>query len=387
MRRHIISPRANWRQRAEEFGYDFYAAQEGEIWSESCYYQFTLRQIEKDLEQATNELHALCLDAVGRIVNDEQALRRLAIPQFAWDMVKNSWNSRDPSLYGRMDFSYDGKSPAKLLEYNADTPTSVFESAVFQWQWMEEMRDCEKLPARVDQFNSLHDLLVTRFAKLPFMGRTFHFSTFEDYPEDRGTVRYLQDCATQAGFETIFVDLEKIGYSSFYNSFVDHREERIDCIFKLYPWEWMLKDTFGEVVAKTDTTFVEPPWKMVLSNKAVLPYLWKYNKGHPNLLPAFFADEDRTELGTSYVKKPIFSREGANVLMVKDRKVIGTEEGPYGTEGFVFQALAELPVFTGYHALIGSWVVDNVSCGIIMRESTNPVTDNFARIVPHIILD
>jgi glutathionylspermidine synthase len=36
-------------------------------------------------------------------------------------------------LYGRFDLAYRGDGPPKLLEYNADTPTALFEAAVVQW--------------------------------------------------------------------------------------------------------------------------------------------------------------------------------------------------------------------------------------------------------------
>ncbi|CCJ76861.1 Similarity with glutathionylspermidine synthase, group 1 [Cronobacter muytjensii 530] len=36
-----------------------------------------------------------------------------------------------------MDFVWTGQGPVKLLEYNADTPTSLYESAYFQWQWLK----------------------------------------------------------------------------------------------------------------------------------------------------------------------------------------------------------------------------------------------------------
>ena len=57
-------------------------------------------------------------------------------------------------MYGRFDLAYDGTTPPKLLEYNADTPTSLLEAAVIQWRWQQDMR-----PER-DQFNSIHERLL-----------------------------------------------------------------------------------------------------------------------------------------------------------------------------------------------------------------------------------
>src|SRR5262249_1852151 len=135
-------------------------------WDESVYYAFSMKEIEDDLERASNELAALCLELVGRVVGDEQKLRRLKIPEHGWELIATSWRRRDPTLYGRFDFAYDGRGPAGLLEYNADPPTALFEAAVFQWIWLEDAMAQRLLPADADQFNSLHEKLIARFAEI-----------------------------------------------------------------------------------------------------------------------------------------------------------------------------------------------------------------------------
>src|SRR6202012_2552269 len=107
-------------------------------------------------------------------------------------LVVGSWGRQAPSLYGRMDLRWDGSGPPKLLEYNADTPTSLFESSVVQWEWL----GCGYPDA--DQFNSIHE---ARIAGWPEMGlpKRVHFSCVRDSDEDRGNVDYLRDTAMQAG--------------------------------------------------------------------------------------------------------------------------------------------------------------------------------------------
>ena len=133
-----LPERPNWRQMAEDVGFTF-ADMHGEpYWEETSAYQFSLRQIEDDIEAPATELHALCREAVAEIVQSEELLTRLAIPPEHWDLVAGSWQRGEPELYGRFDLAYDGTGPAKLLEYNADTPTSLYESAAFQWKWLED---------------------------------------------------------------------------------------------------------------------------------------------------------------------------------------------------------------------------------------------------------
>ncbi|WP_164568887.1 glutathionylspermidine synthase family protein, partial [Pseudomonas viridiflava] len=77
-----------------------------------------LAQIENDLEDPTTELHEMCMDLVDRVVDSEELLDRLSIPAAYYDMIRTSWREGHPHLYGRMDFSYSGNGPAKLLELN-----------------------------------------------------------------------------------------------------------------------------------------------------------------------------------------------------------------------------------------------------------------------------
>lgn len=384
MRRVAIPERADWRAQAARAGFHFHTFEGAPYWDESAYYAFSLAEIEDAIEEPSRALHALCLAFVERAVRDSAILASLAIPEHAWDVIRASWERRDPALYGRLDFSYGGTGPAKLLEYNADTPTALYESAVFQWLWLEDGLARGRLPAGADQFNALHERLIARLAEIAPPGG-IAFASFSDAPEDRGTVAYLQDCALQAGLAAPFLPVEAIGLASD-GDFVDEAGRPIGCLFKLYPWEWMFADPFGAAVGTCATRFVEPPWKAVLSNKGLLAHLWAMEPGHPNLLPAYFEDDPaKAALGRSFVRKPLYAREGANVLVVRDGTVAARQEGPYGAEGYVRQALAELPCFDGHRALVGSWIVGDAPAGLCLREGDGLITTDRARFLPHLI--
>jgi glutathionylspermidine synthase len=386
MRRVPIAPRTNLEARATELGFTFHA-RDGEIyWDESAYYEFSLEEIERDLEAPSHELAALCLELAGRICNDETLLRKLAIPAHAWDLIATSWKVREPSLYGRFDLAYGGDGPAKLLEYNADTPTSLFEASVFQWLWLEDSIVSGSLDKNADQFNSLHEKLIERLRSI-VKSSPLHLTAVLDNEEDRGFIAYLEDCAKQAGLATSRLGIADIGVDT-RQDFVDLFGTKIDCLFKLYPWEWMFADPFGASPAMRHTRFIEPPWKAVLSNKGILPLLWEMAPSHPNLLPAFFeGDPRKEELGAHFARKPIYSREGENVLIVDGDRVVAREEGTYGAEGFVRQAIAPMRCFDGNYPVIGSWIVGDEACGIGIREDKTMITRNASRFVPHAIIE
>jgi glutathionylspermidine synthase len=204
--------------------------------------------------------------------------------------------------------------------------------------------------------------------------------------EDRGFISYLEDCAVQAGFKTRVLDIGDIGTSGS-GPFVDLENARIEMLFKLYPWEWMFADPFGKSLSLFETRFLEPPWKAVLSNKGILPLLWEMAPGHPNLLPSYFEDQpERHKLNGNYVRKPLYSREGENIVLVLNGKARESTGGSYGREGCIWQQLTPLPAFDGRYPVVGSWIVGSEPCGIGIREDTSPITKNTSRFVPHAIL-
>jgi glutathionylspermidine synthase len=385
MRRIACPERDNWQATAAGAGFDFHTIDGERYWDERAYYAFTLDEIERAIEQPTGEIDAMCLELVGRAVDDESYLRRLKIPEAFWPLISESWHRDEPSLYGRLDFSFGGKGPAKLLEYNADTPTSIFEAAVFQWTWLEQSIERNIIPKRSDQFNSIHERLIEAWKKLG-AGRHLHLAGETENTEDAGTLAYLEDTARQGGLATTLIDIRDIGLADD-GSFVDLDNRGIELAFKLYPWEWMFQDTFGAHLKQAPTRWIEPPWKALLSNKGILPLLWEMFPGHPNLLPAFFEDDpNAASLGASFVRKPIYSREGANVALISAGVTVVEQAGPYGAEGFIRQALAPLPEFSGQYPVLGSWLVDHTPCGLSIREDKNPITGNTSRFLPHAIL-
>ena len=386
MQRIPCNERDDWQATAQACGFDFHTIDGERYWDERAYYAFTLSEIEDRIETPTGEIEAMCRELCARVVQDERHLKRLRIPSAFWPLIRDSWIRGDPSLYGRLDLSYGGSGDAKLLEYNADTPTSIFEAAVFQWTWLEQNIERQQLHSGADQFNSLHERLIEAWKKFGTTNRHLHLAGVLDSPEDATTLAYLEDTARQAGLPTTLLAMESIGWRDG-RGFLDLDEEKIRLAFKLYPWEWMFQEAFGLKLRLSLTRWIEPPWKAILSNKGVLALLWEMFPGHPNLLPAFFEDEPNAKsLSSSFVRKPLYSREGANVSIVRHGDVVAAQQGPYGAEGYIRQALAPLPNFSGQYPVLGSWLVDHVPCGLSIREDENPITGNTSRFLPHAIL-
>ena len=348
----------------------YHSHEAGPYWDESAAYELSAKEVNA-LEAAANALHYLCIEAAEAVIKNEW-WPRLGIPELAIPSILGSWKRDDFSLYGRFDLSFDGHTPPKLLEYNADTPTALVEASVAQWFWLQDLHQ------GADQFNSIHERLIAAWARCP--ARTIHFSSIKENLEDEQTVLYLRDTCEQAGRRTLPVHIEDVGWDRRQDCFVDLENRHIEHCLKLYPWEWLWHEEFGAHLAKDRVRFIEPAWKMLLSNKGLLPILWELFPDHPNLLPAY---DFAAPLGGRYVRKPKLSREGSNVTWVEGSVVVEETSGDYGHEGHVYQAPATMPEFDGQRPVFGVWVVDHEAAGLGIREDTRRITGNLSRFVPH----
>ncbi len=382
MNRIAISPRHDWQAKVEELGLTYHSPDGRKYWDESAYYQLNAVEVDT-LEKAGNDLHEMCIRAAQEVI-EKDLFGLMGIPSDAIPYITNSWERDDFSIYGRFDFAFDGKGPPKLLEYNADTPTALVEAAVAQWYWLQDFN------RHSDQFNSIHEKLVEAWkqfgAKAP--GK-IHFGGIKDCLEDEQTVLYLEDTCHQAGLAVSQIFIEDIGYDMNQRAFVDLENEAVANYFKLYPWEWMWHERFAFSLKREMCNFIEPMWKMPISNKGLLAVLWKLFPDHPNLLPAFFTLEElaacpQARSNDGYVKKPKLSREGANVSIVRRGETVQATDGDYGEEGFVFQTLAPASDFDGNHPVMGVWIVNHEACGLGIREDTSLITGNLSRFVPHL---
>ncbi|HWH01016.1 MAG TPA: glutathionylspermidine synthase family protein [Pilimelia sp.] len=380
MRREASTPRAGWRAtvRAQGLVYADTELPGGRLmsyWDESACYALDLDEVLR-LEEATEELHRMSVRAAEHVVATGRHAD-FGIPDWAAGAVARSLADQPPSLYGRFDLWYDGAGPPKLLEYNADTPTALVEAAIVQWYWLEDTRP------GCDQWNSLHERLVDAWrgiaGRLPSPVVHLAWSSEEETGEDLMTVGYLAETARQAGLRATLLPMLDIGWDG--RRFTDAADTPVDTCFKLYPWEWMLAEPYGRVALAPDagTTWIEPAWKLLLSNKALLAVLWELYPDHPYLLPAYLdGPRDLAE----YVAKPLLGREGAGMRIVTAAGEVASA-GDYGAEGFCYQQFRALPRFDGHHVVLGSWVVGGEAAGAGLRESPGLITDGYARFVPH----
>lgn len=426
MRRLGTDKREDWQAKIYDQGLIYFKSEtpdgvEFSYWKEGEFYSFTIRDIEV-LEAAGAEIFEMLIEAGDHVVANPEIMRKMAIPEFAWDMIIKTWNDEPAwqSIYGRYDLRFGGVShPSKamrvpkLYEFNADTPTCLVESANVQWMWAEDTGMGN------DQHNSIQEKLIKAWKRNLVLAEQklghkpmAHFTCVgpNDEPsgEDIMNTLYLEDACRAAGYDTKPIYLHNIVLGED-GRFYDDDGVHIDVIFKLYPWEYMVEQEYGEACFKDmeniglrdddgnyvgGTVWIEPPYKMLWANKGILAVLWDLFKGTDKakyLIPAWFEGEEPDGL-KDYVVKPLLGREGANVVIHKDGVPVLEVPGEYGAEGNIVQRFAPPPEFfdvedQAVHPVCGLWMIDGEVAGLGIRESFGPITDNQSFFVPHVISD
>ncbi len=344
--------------------------------------------------EAANAIYDMFVEA-GQYVIDNNLFHEIGIPFNLVEPIKLSWESDVHwHLYGRFDFAggVNGQ-PIKLLEFNADTPTAVFETAVVQWALARHNGFNE-----ASQFNNLFEALKSNFKRVVtlegdpeefekvYSGWRILFSAVRGNKEEENTVKFLQQTAHEAGWTTGFTYMDEVGFDANHGVF-DEEGEKYEFWFKLYPWEDIAINESGlleQLVAmiKNQTSiFLNPPYAAMFHSKGMLPILKKLFPNSPYLLDASF----EPLAGKAFVEKKCFSREGENVKIVGvDGSVIAENGGIYGNSKSVFQEFVELPKDASQAHYQAGVFFAYEGAGLGFRKG-GKILDNMSKFVGHII--
>ena len=343
--------------------------------------------------EASNELYDMFVEA-GDYVIENDLLHEIGIPFNLQELVKLSWeNDVHWHLYGRFDFAggLDGY-PLKLLEFNADTPTMLLETAIIQWAILKKNGLDESR-----QFNNIHECLLKNFQRLVtleesvdkfseyYEGWKILFSCVKGSSEEEATTKYLQMIAEEAGFETEFAFIDEIEFD---DEGVYYQDNSYEYIFMLVPWEDIaidepeLASILTQIVKNQKAIILNPAYTLMFQSKAMMKILWDLFENHPLLLETSFEPLD----GKPYVKKPIFGREGDNVeIFDENGDLIDSHEGEYGNQNFIYQEFAQLNQDENENFYQPSVFFAFEGCGLGFRRENGLIMDNLSKFVGHII--
>lgn len=387
-----IDPRLDWQGEMKKLGYNWHTDRGTPYWTEDAYYHFTTADVAK-LTTAAETVHKMYIDA-GQYVIDKKQMPLIGIEPKIADQVEQWWNDDIPTLFGRFDFVYDGVGQPKLLEYNADTPGNMVETAIIQRNWREQ-----RFPGN-SQFNNLQSALTDRFRE-QLRGRTntlMHVMADAGIPEDAENAAFVGFCAQAAGFQFTYINGPDIGVDKRTGIFYDLQSREMRFIYKQYPWDVWIRDDVERAKAGRDHYYpyvqsktawwLEPLWKLMFSGKGMLPMLWELNTEHPNLLPAYRSPSEFIGQSRPYVTKPIWGLQGRNIKITgKDGNIIAQTAGDSTGTGYIYQAYREMPVFDDFRPVVSVWIVTDKAVAISVREDKGLITVDHSRFVPHIVKD
>ncbi len=343
--------------------------------------------------EATNELYDMYVAAAEYVINND-LFHELGIPFNLVDIIKSSWeNDVHWHLYGRFDLAggVDGK-PIKLIEFNADTPTSLFETAIIQWA-MLKFNNLDEAA----QFNDVYEALVENFKRLVtleedtsafdeyYEGWKILFSSIAGSSEDENTTRLLEAAARDAGFECDFAFVDEVSFDDengiFWNG------QNWEYWFKLIPWEMIAIDEsdlaliIKNIIKNQKAIILNPAYTLLFQSKGIMKILWDLYPNHPLLLESSFEPLN----GKKQVKKPFLAREGANVSIINsDGSIEIQNDGEYANGKFLYQEFADFAKDENGDSYQAGMFFAFEGCALGFRKGKD-IIDNYSKFVGHII--
>jgi glutathionylspermidine synthase len=376
----------------QEIGFTWHTDTDGTKYISDELVQITQDEAEA-YYKAANEIYDMFVEAAEYVIENDLFFE-IGIPFNLIDAIKKSWeNDVHWHIYGRFDLAggIDGKE-IKLIEFNADTPTSLFETALLQWAILKQNNMDEN-----KQFNNLYEAIMQNFKRLitlfddtelfeeRYDGWKILFSSIEGDDEEEATTRLLQQMATDAGFNTSFEYLQNVKFDE--DGIYDANENEYEYWFKLYPWEDIATDegelatTLTTIMKNQKAIILNPAYTLLFQSKGIMKIMYDLFPDSPYLLKTSFKPLD----GIKQVEKTMFGREGANTKIIDASKtVLEQTDGPYGNYKKIYQEYVEFNqdiskakyqagVFFAYEA-----------CALSFRKG-GEIMDNMSKFVGHII--
>lgn len=341
-----------------------------------------------ELLEAASTLYEMMVEAVPMGVPDD-FLRKVGIPERLWRAVRHSWeDDRHWHLYGRFDFAQTPEG-VKLLEFNADTATSIPETAVVQWASLAAAGKNE-----AQQSNGLYEALVEQFRTWKGLNTDLEPAVllvyFGESNEDRTNCEVMAEAAREAGFDAHVCPVEEMEVSKLgaergiWAQTGAEQWRRFPFLFKLVPWEMIVEeepelcDDLLDLQFSRNVIIANPAYSLIFQSKGMLAWLWQQFPYHPLLLRAEF-----NPFSGRTVQKPFFGREGQNIA-VKGEEAVASTTGDYGQQPHICQAWADLPQDNqGYLYQAGVfWAGDG--CAIGFRRERGIIT-NLSQFVAHVV--
>ena len=358
-----------------------------------CSDMLIISQEEADAYYVAAERCFRDVDSAAEYFIASRRLDELGIPDYAVPVIERTYREyiRHPHMLGRFDFAGGlAGLPIKLLEFNADTPFSIFEVSSLQYA----LARYHELDPDHFQYNSLFEQLRDFFAELlpAHAGRGVLFTNAADGEDDLNTF-IIKDAAKHAGltgtclhWTDVCIDRDH-GLCS-----VDKSGAYIHKIFhlmiKMVPWdllfledERMARELLRSMERDPGLVVCNPPYAAVYQSKALLAHVQRLFPENPHFLPA--ASTPLPDV--AQVAKPIWGREGRNITIWENGQAVTRTDGFYARQPLIYQQKAALVCDGTHYYQAGVFISAEVPCGLGFRRGPSPIITTDDAMIGHIV--
>lgn len=364
----------------------------------------------RQIADATERLGAIIGKAV-RIARQggEELFRELGLPEATWRAVRIAVSEGQPTVVGRFDFAWTDEG-LKMLEFNADTPTSIVEAFHVNGRICAEYGMADPNEGMAAHIGEAFREAAEAYRLDGYRTDSIVFSALDWHEEDAGTTRYVMRQSGLAGARfAALADLRV--YGDRLCLLRDGEHEPIDLLYRLHALEKLAedRDTDGyptgahvlDMIAERKLAILNPPSALIAQTKALQALIWNlYEAGQfyaeeereairAYMLPTYL--ENRFEGRCAYVTKPILGREGGGVTLYEADGTFLERDGEtlYWEQPMIYQQRVELPVVPVRHEggtadarlLWGSFLIGGRASAIVARAGGR-ITGNLAYYVP-----
>ena len=376
----------------EKLGFSWHTDSDGSKYLSDALVVITQEEAEA-YYTAVNEIYDMYVEAAEYVIENDLFFE-LGIPFNLVDTIKKSWeNDVHWHIYGRFDLAggIDGE-PIKLIEFNADTPTGLYETAMLQWALLKHNNMDEE-----QQFNNVYEAISENLKRLitlfddtaefdaRYDGWKILFSSISNNDEEEITTKLLQQMAIDAGFATGFEFLENVKFDE--DGIYDAKENNYEYWFKLYPWEDIAIDepelatTLDTIMQNQKAIILNPAYTLLFQSKGMMKILCDLFPDSPYLLQTSFEPLK----GVKQVEKCVFGREGANTAIIdENNQLIVKTDGEYDNFKKVYQEYVEFAQDARGNKYQAGVFFAYEACGLSFRKG-GEILDNMSKFVGHII--
>lgn len=331
-------------------------------------------------------------------------------------LIKLSWEADEKcrhihpalfnGLYGNFDYTVDASGQHWIYEFNGNTPVLTYESIVLQDHFLVDLR---RRAGQIDQFNGLSESWQRFFRQVRERHGSLNmaFAGFNGLINDTLTLETMSFAAGEAGHHIAILELgEDLEYDSYSRRYYwAGHDEPLDYLFGLFPWEDYDSEALSafidnyESLASTGrgTVIAEPPYKLILSNKAFMAYMTRIDPEGSlknGFIPTYLSPEPLAE--QRYVSKPVYGRMSSNIRVFENDDLIGETDGDYADTLFIYQPFRDMIRIDESWYQLRMWLAPQEEqyggdyifgpAGLAVRRSTSALSMNVEteEFVPHV---